>query len=315
MNLIVCKGLALFLICFLSFVELSAQHSPIKITSEKNSNDSYTFYAENSSPLPYVVTINFTALFNLNSGRPLPYSANVSPGRSRLVNLSPTISGQRTSFRYSYRYHSGCLRTNPENIEYLLPYPEGKKAVGGRLSNISDWIGQDPPEDWYSVVFYVDEEQDTEITAIRKGRVIAVRDAENTTSENLLFTTDRNYVTLLHDDCTFARYSTFRENGIYVKEGDYLYPGDPIGMVAGSEYRFGNQIRVMVYYRNDASISFHRGDVDGVHNWKYVKPLFRTAASESELIEVNQEYISIHPEDVITSEMSRRERRRWARHN
>jgi len=122
-------------------------------------------------------------------------------------------------------------------------------------------------------------------------------------------------LTILHDDCTFASYSTFKEDGIYVEEGDYLYPGEPIGLLAGNESRFGKQIRLLIYYRNDEFLTINRENPDGVQRNKYVKPAFRTSEGKSISIERNRKYISIHPEEVIISEMSRRERRNWARNN
>jgi hypothetical protein len=314
MNLKAYSFYLILLIFLLNGSDLYSQQSAVQISSERNSRDGYTFYAQNNSQTPFVVTIDFTRLINLTSSGSLPYSANATRGRSRLLTLNQSMTEQQTSFRYRYRYQSGCLNTEPDrDIEYLLPYPEGTAAKGGQLSYIGRWIEQETPEGWYSLVFYIEEP--TTIHAARKGTVVAVRDGDNTPNSELVFSTNRNFVTIVHDDCTFSRYSTFRDDEIYVNEGDIVYPGDELGMASGDELGFGNQIRLLTYYRNDASISIERSESEGIHSWHYVKPLFRTASAEKVEIERDTEYISLHPAEVITSEMGRREQRRRSRSN
>ncbi|MDZ7757017.1 M23 family metallopeptidase [Rhodohalobacter sp.] len=305
------------IITLLLFITLSsdtfARQSNVKIEVRGNSRDGYTFYANNQSPSPFIVTIDFTTLRNLRASTSLPYSRNVSRGRSRLFNLTKEMDNFQTNYRYRYRTHTGCLNTEPDDIEYLLPYPEGVKARSGELSYVYNRLRKDAPEDWYSIVFYM--EDDSIIHAARKGTVVSIRDGENSKYEGLVFSSNRNYVVVAQDDCTFARYSTFRDDKIFVDIGDTVYPGDPLGEMAGEEFGFGNQIRLLIYYRNDESVTLNREDSEGIHQWHYVKPKFRTSAGKSQIPESGSEYTSIHPEEVITEEMGRRERRRWRRNN
>lgn len=305
------------IITLLLFIILSsdtfARQSNVKIEVQGNSRDGYTFYANNQSPSPFIVTIDFSTLRNLRASTSLPYSRNVSRGRSRLFNLTKEMDNFQTNYRYRYRTHTGCLDTEPDDIEYLLPYPEEVKARAGELSYVYDRIGHDTPDDWYSIVFYMEDE--SIIHASRKGTVISIRDGENSKYEGLVFSSNRNYVVVAQDDCTFARYSIFRDDKIFVDVGDTVYPGDPLGEMAGEEFSFGNQIRLLIHYRNDESVTFKPEDSEGIHNWHYVRPKFRTDTGMSLIPEPGTEYISIHPEDVITEEMGRRERRRWRRSN
>jgi hypothetical protein len=292
---------------------LNAQQRPVHFDVQQNNRGGYTFYAINNTPSPVIVTINFSNLTNLSANHSLPYSSNVLPGRRRFLSLSQSMEGVQSRYRYNFRYHSGCLQTEPEQFEYLLPFPEGKSGRGGLLSYVYERIQMDTPDDWYSLVFHMDEESPTTIHAARKGRVTAIRDGENSQYDGLIFSSNRNYVTVVHDDCTFARYSIFRDDRIFVDIGDTVYPGDALGEMAGDEFGFGNQIRLLISYRNDESVVFNRDDAEGIHQWHYVKPLFRTTQGEFIEIEPGNEYISIHPEAIITEEMGRRERRRWSR--
>ncbi len=306
------SGIILLLLIILS-TEAFARQSNVKIEVQRNSRDGYTFYANNQSPSPFIVTIDFITLRNLRASTALPYSRSVSRGKSRLFNLTKEMDNYQTNYRYRYRTQTGCLDTEPDDIEYLLPYPEDVSARFGELSYVYRRLNQEVPEDWHSIVFYMENE--SIIHAARKGTVVSIRDGENSKYEGLVFSSNRNYVVLAQEDCTFARYSTFRDNKIFVDVGDTVYPGDPLGEMAGEEFGFGNQIRLLIYYRNDESVTLNREDSEGIHNWRYVKPKFRTSSSESVLPESGMEYISIHPEEIITEEMGRRERRRWRRSN
>lgn len=306
------SGIILLLLIILS-TEAFARQSNVKIEVQGNSRDGYTFYANNQSPSPFIVTVGFSTLRNLRASTSLPYSRNVSRGRSRLFNLTKEVDNFQTNYRYRYRLHTGCLNTEPDDIEYLLPYPEGESARFGELSYVYERINHEVPEDWYSIVFYMEDE--SIIHAARKGTVVSIRDGENSKYEGLVYSSNRNYVIVAQNDCTFARYSIFRDDKIFVDVGDTVYPGDPLGEMAGEEFGFGNQIRLLIYYRNDESVTFNREDSEGIHQWHYVKPKFRTNSGESVLPESGLEYISIHPDAVITEEMGRRERRRWRRSN
>jgi hypothetical protein len=294
-------------------LQATAQDRPIEVNYERNNRDGYTFYARNRTPVPIIVTIGFTDLRNLDASEALPYSRNVSGARTRLLTLSKQWSDQQSNFRYSTRYYSGCLNTDPDETEYLLPFKEGTVARASELSYLGEMVNRKAPDDWYSISFRTDHE--TEIHAARKGVVIDVKHGENDPGSNLLYTSNRNTVTVVHDDCTFARYSAFRDNEVYVSEGETVYPGQPLGMMAGDEFELGNQVRMLVYYRNDESVVFNPRDADGISNWRYVKPLFRTTQNRSLHVVNGELYESIHPEEVITSEMSRRERRQWNRNN
>jgi len=301
------------LLLFILSSDTFARQSSVQIEVQGNSRDGYTFYATNQSPTPYIVTVDFSILRNLRASNSLPYSKNVTHGRTRLFNLTREMENYQTNYRYRYRTHIGCLNSEPDDIEYLLPYPEGESARFGELSYVYERINQETPEDWYSIVFHMENE--SIIHAARKGTVISIRDGDNSPYEGLVFSSNRNYVVVAQDDCTFARYSIFRDDKIFVDVGDTVYPGDPLGEMAGEEFGFGNQIRLLIYYRNDESITFNRKDSEGIHQWHYVRPKFRTAAGNSQVPETGDEYISIHPEKVITEEMGRRERRSWRRNN
>ncbi len=301
--------------CFLSisfalffiFNADARQTTPYQITTERDSRGGIQFYANTETPVPLILTIDFTTLRNLDVSVALPYSTNLTCTRTRILILRRQWEDQQINYRYRTRHHSGCLNTYPSEIEYLLPYPEGIQAIGGTSSYVGEMINREAPEGWYSLFFDVPPQ--TDVRAMRRGTVVAVRDGvRRSENANLIYRSDRNFVIVMHSDCTFARYTTFENDHIYVQEGDLIQAGDPIGKIDNR-----HQIQVLVFYRNDESVTIDPRDSQGIQNWHYVKPLFRTTVDHFSEIERGATYKSIHPDEIITSEMSRRERRRWAR--
>ncbi len=306
------RFIILFLTSFLLLEPtlLLSQTQPLKVTYDKNNKGVYTFYAENTEYMPFVIAFDFTQLNNLRASYALPRHINVfGKKNARILKLDPVSNTGRSTFRYTFKYYTGCLDTKPDDIEYLLPLPEGTKTTARLLSYVGRHVGSETPEDWYNLLFLTNGE--VPIHASRKGRVVSIRDDQNFTSEHLLFTSERNYVIVVHDDCTFARYSTFKDGHIDVSIGDLVFPGDVLGLSAGDEYKFGNQVRLYVYYRNDDSILNPVENNDEFKNFFSFKPRFNTENNGSGYLEPNQEYISVHPQDIILSELSRRERKKW----
>lgn len=285
----------------------------VQIDYDRGSDGQYTFNAISTFAAPHVVVLEFTTLTNLNPSRRMPLVTNISGRRTRLLTLNPIVERQRSRFNYTYRYYPGCLNATPDDIEYLLPFEESAVASAGFANYVYRRIGAEEPDGWYSPIFYV--EDGTTIHASRKGTVISVQDVGMESNPERHYSSERNYIRVVHDDCTVARYSVFKNNEIFVEPGDVVFPGDPLGIVAGEDIGFGNQVRLLLYHINDESvIPDENGDTDS-NRWRYVQPKFRTAAGERVSLESGEEYKSIHPEEIVTEEMSRRERRRWNRQN
>lgn len=285
----------------------------VEIDYNRGSDRQITFNAISTFAAPHVVVLEFTTLTNLNPSRRMPLVTNISGRRTRLLTLNPIVEAQRTRFNFTYRYYPGCLEATPDDIEYLLPFEESAIASAGFANYVYRRIGAEEPDGWYSPIFYVEE--GTTIHASRKGTVISVQDVGMESNPERHYSSERNYIRVVHDDCTVARYSVFKNDKIFVEPGDVVFPGDPLGIVAGEDIGFGNQVRLLLYHLNDASvIPDENGETDS-NRWRYVQPKFRTAAGEQVSLESGEEYESVHPEEIITEEMSRRERRRWNRQN
>lgn len=283
----------------------------VTISVERNKDGEPTFHADNKSYTPYVVSVEFFDIRNSLPPSTNPVVRTVKPGRARIVRLEKTgISAGGIGYRYRYNISEGCLDTEPsEDLEYLLPVAEGKQTSVQNLYYLGELIDQKGPEDFYSLTFTA--ENGDEVYAARKGTVIRVVDQHDDNNLDKYFTSEYNYVRVVHDDCTFASYRHLKKGSITVTEGDDVFAGEPIAEVVPREGGEKPQFRLMINYRNP---EYERGNEEEEY-WSYVTPMFRTGNQEMVELKNNQPYLSIHPNDVITQEMGFFERRRWKRRN
>lgn len=304
--------IALFVITSFS-VSALAQNTirEVSISVERNKDDEPTFYADNNSYTPYVVSVEFYNIRNSLPPSPNPVLKTVKPGRARIIRLEKTgISSGGIGYGYQYNISIGCLDTVPDkDIEYVLPVAEGKQTEVGNLYYLGEVINQESPEDFYSLTFSA--ENGDNVYATRKGTVTKIVDMHEDSNLDKYFTSEYNYVQVVHDDCTFANYRHLKKGTITVTEGDQVYAGDPIAKVVPRTESENPQFRMMINYRNP---DYERGNEE-IEYWSYVKPLFRTKNEKRAELKNNQAYISVHPKEVITQEMGWLERRRWNRKN
>lgn len=283
----------------------------VTISVERNKDGEPTFYADNKGYTPYVVSVEFYNIRNSLPPSPNPVLKTVKPGRARIVRLEKTgLSDGGIGYGYRYSINRGCLDTEPSNdIEYLLPVAEGRQTEVRNLYYIGELVDKESPEDFYSLTFSA--ENGDNVYATRKGTVVKVVDIHDDSNLDKYFTSDYNYVQVVHDDCTFASYRHLKKGTITVTEGDEVYAGEPIAKVVPREGTDKPQFRLMINYRNP---DYEKGN-DEVEYWSYVTPLFRTGSEKFVELQNDKPYLAIHPNDVITQEMGWFERRRWKRRN
>lgn len=287
---------------------------PVEITYERNKKGEVEFFATNRSTVPYVLSITFTDLENTLPPNPNPYLFTSRRGRERILTLNKYgMSNGNIGFGYKFTYTEGCHDTEPdEEIEYLIPVHDGKTTRVIPISYAGTIINQKAPEGFYALGFSAGKNDS--VFASRRGTVIEVVDKFNITEEQEkgeavpFYIADRNFITVIHEDCTIATYKWLEKGSPMVKEGDFVEAGDPLARVSS---RGGNQGEGVLF-----SLMYKKFQYQGIRitgEWEYAYPLFRTETGEMIKLESDKEYLSVHPEEVITQEMSRREKRRWRR--
>lgn len=282
---------------------------PVVIVVEYNKDGEPTFYAKNSSLTPYTVSLNFSSVSNTMPPSPNPYKKTARFGRTRLLELGKSgISDSYVRFQYTYSYTVGCMDTEPDELEYLLPVAKGKTTEVFGLSHIGELFDKEAPDDFYALGFKA-EEGDT-VYATRSGFITTVENEHDDSETENYFTSNYNYVQVVHEDCTFGSYSHLKKDGILVEEGIKVTAGDPIGVVASKQDSSEVGFRFTLAYKND---DYTRGSDDPY--WSYATPLFRTSVEKNAQLKPDHIYRAVHPVNIITQEMGWLERRRWKKRN
>jgi len=213
---------------------------------------------------------------------------------------------------YRHTYIRGVY--NPkvdEDYVYTLPFKKGKMISARETSNLSNkYFSAELPQNWKSFVFKT-KETDT-VVAARKGIVIKVEKGyKMDTISN--FTSKTNYVIIEHKDGTIARYSGFSKNGVFVREGQKVYPQSFLG-VFNSKNKKGNTslIHFNVSYLTNIKIdeNLKKKLKDKKSRSTFLNPNFLTTDGILKLKNKQQYTVDI-TEDIFLSEFTRREKKKY----
>lgn len=283
----------------------------IEVKYEQDRQGNYNFSCTNKAYCNYILEINFTTLDNAKPDHVLPYRAVVTPGSNKLFKLSKENANNPVQFKYKISYFKGCL--NPQvntDFTYLLPITPGKEAQAYELQNIAKPIAPDPsaarglpqatpgPESWYSIRLKM-KPGDT-LYAARRGMVTEMDVSSNLNDSGVASAGTENYIEIVHGDCSFGHYGILRKNSSFVRPGQFVEAGEPIGLVGGDKYGRGSEVRF--------SVSYNPGQ-DG--SWAYVPLKFWTKKNGKGMLKHGGTYISEFPESIITREMSKAELKKW----
>jgi len=273
-------------------------------------NGEMVFVAVNHGLCEFELEINFSVLTYYQPSSVRNYQRTVAPGQTQLFTLKPQPERGAPRFQYSYRYTKG--KADPKvnyDVEYLLPVAPGKKTQAREVKYLGETLGNRKYKDFFVLAFSM-EAGDT-VFAARKGQVSDTHDQAKPNGKKLLYAKDKNYVEVYHKDGTFGVYELFKNNGIFVKPGQKIEAGEPLGIIGATNYMSGSHLRFSVFYSHIEEVVVPGSDEKETHYWKFVPTPFRTAQHTKKILNPNAYYTAIHPTALITQEMSRREIKRW----
>lgn len=213
----------------------------IQVTSTQDSKGNYVFSCTNNDYCTYILYLNFPTLTNAKSDHALPYEAEVKPGVNKLLTISPVDPSQDIKFNYKTSSRKGCLHpvVNASFI-YLLPIRPGLETQAYKIVNSRS------ADSGYAVRLRANI-GDT-IYAARRG-VVTVVDVSNTENDAGANSTNGwNRVEIAQADCSFAEYGVLKKDGAFVRPGQVVEAGTPIGLVGGDRYGRGSDVRFSVSY-------------------------------------------------------------------
>jgi hypothetical protein len=279
----------------------------------KNNRGEYEFFCDNRSFSDYTVEINFSEFINLQGNVAFPARIEVPPGINKpLFILRKSILGSASHFQYRHKSWKGCPSPKIDTgFAYLLPIAPGKAARVSELNSLAEEYGNEaPPKDWYSLSMHV-QAGDT-VYAARRGRVTNTREHADLQDSGYSYSSEDNYIEIEHNDCTFGKYSVFRDDAIFVHPGDWVEAGQPMGIAGGDKYASGPQVRFSVFYHLEQDVLDKDGNSTGkTRHWAYVPLYFWTKDNGKMRLISRSTYIADHPDDLVTQEMSKREAKKW----
>ncbi len=233
-------AVALTVVVVVSGFKLMQENS---VTIDKREiKNGVALYASNTNYYP--VTIELEAdLTNMTSSENNPL-VTVLKGRSEEKIAELKVKDLKSSWemKYSYIFYQGSIfAKHNDKMGYRLPFKIGEQhsldqGYNGNFSHSG--------ESRYSLDFNMKE--GTEVYSSRAGIVVETEERYSKGGSDKSFLDKANYVTILHDDGTFAQYSHLRKNGVSVRIGQKIKAGERIGYSGATGYVTGPHLHFTV---------------------------------------------------------------------
>ena len=234
-----CATLTLLALSLVAFT--SSQTDSVIIKKIENENG-VVLIGVNSNHYPVTIELDIK-LVNMISSKRTPLTT-VVPAKSELELLELEIDDKKSSsgWEYNFKYYQGSIHAkHNDKVAYRLPYKIGEQY---RLDQGYNGKFSHQGESRYSLDFNMDE--GTEIYSSRAGIVVEIEERYTNGGKQESFKDKSNYVTILHDDGTFAQYAHLRKNGVTVDLGRKVKAGERIGYSGATGYVTGPHLHFTV---------------------------------------------------------------------
>lgn len=286
------KKSCLLLLAIVLLQTASFSQRIISVSYSLDKQGRYIFTCNNKDVCNYILHVEFTTMDNAKADHALPYEAEVRPGINTLFTLSPldTKSDVKLNFKSSFR--KGCIKPVVNaGFVYLLPITPGQETQAYRIPNARGASASPGGQDsGYSVRLRA-KMGDT-IYAARRGIVTAVDVSNSENDAGATTTTSWNFVEIVHGDCSFANYGILKKNSAFVKPGQTVEAGTPIGLVGGDSYGRGSEVRF--------SVSYYPGLIN-----TQIPLLFWTKDNGKGPLRHGAIYVSEFPKAILTQELAK----------
>jgi len=291
------KKMALMLVSILSLFTIQLKAQDIEIKSDLDDKGEYSFKAINHSQRPYFVVMDFKGLVGTCSDTPGSVH-RVDSGEEQLCTVKPN-QGSTPFTSYSYRYFTSDPSAKiDQEYPYLIPVKNGTSTEVFHVTNISTVIGKKAPATWFCMGF--DTNPGDTIYASRGGIVVENKTSIEEKNRDFWYSRDYNYVIILHDDGTVARYSQLENDQVFPKIGDRIIPSQPIGIVFPGNSQNRSHFYFLVYHEN---LKTNEPD--------FALTKFCVSSVTPEILLPDNKYVAKHFPEVITKEMSRKRKKKY----
>ncbi len=286
------KQVFFFLSIVLGWTASNAQRV-VDVSYTVDNQGRYIFTCNNKGYCTYILQLDFTTLVNAKADHALPYEAEVKPGVNKLLVLSPLNKTEDTKVNFKTSYRKGCMSPAVNTgFVYLLPVTPGLETQAYVIPNAKG-AGSIPGGQDSGYAVRLRAKMGDTIYAARRGVVTAV-DVSNTENDAGATTTSNwNYVEISQGDCSFAQYGVLRKDAAFVKPGQTVEAGTPIGLVGGDRYGRGSDVRFSVSY------------YPGVNNTQ-IPLLFWTKGNGKGPLRQGATYLSEFPKTLLMQELPKK---------
>lgn len=205
----------------------------------------YIIYAENKEPFPISVELNFSTK---NLRTTIDSSVFSIPPFTNKVLTKLLIDDftKSYSFKFGYKAYIGNigLVQYDTNFIYHLPFTRGNSYKLHQGYNGSFSHQNENAIDFTMPI-------GSEVVAARAGTVIQVVDNNNENCLNKSCMDFNNYITILHEDGTYAKYVHLDYKGAKVKIGDNVKQDDIIALSGNTGFSSGPHLHFEVNLPSD----------------------------------------------------------------
>lgn len=273
----------------------------VRVYTESDGKGGYKILAEKKKPGSVTIEVSFTELtgYRLSGSNPLVQTVNGS--NENIGTLTRETNGFSANFRYTYKTYTGRNLSKADTLyPYLMPVKAGDPVVTSGSYYIGDVVGKQS-NNYYAIGFIFP--MDDTVYAARAGTVISTTLAETSKGEQELYNSkSRTTLLIEQEDGTLARYNFVHPVRSTLEPGDFVVPGQPIAVFSGSLN--SNTLLFSVSYLD---VKFT--DDNGSH-YKMIRPKFHTETNPSELLLPGMKYTSVHPYELITRELSNKQKKK-----
>jgi len=235
-----CMKTILFLLIFLT-TALIQDNSSVNVYRIETET-SIEIYAENSNIYP--VTVEYMVDYkNLKPNRELPLVQVLqSNSEQKLMVFEYSNLSEGWDYSSRYRYYMGDISVRHyDSFAYRLPFPIGEEYLltqgfNGAFSH----QGELP----HALDFAMPE--GTPIYAARHGKVVMMEEGNSKGGPTAEFMEYANFITVMHDDGTFADYSHLKHRGVNVRVGQNVRTGQLIGYSGATGFATGPHLHFVV---------------------------------------------------------------------
>ncbi|MCE7990597.1 MAG: M23 family metallopeptidase [Roseivirga sp.] len=166
----------------------------------------------------------------------------VPPGSKRYQLTELVIPQNRSwSYNYSFTYYMGDVTSeHNDSYAYRLPFEEGK-----RFKVAQGYNGKSSHQGENALDFNLPA--DEVIMAARPGTVVRLKEDSNRGCPSKSCAKLGNFVTIMHEDGSFADYYHLKQNGVLVELGTNVKAGEPLGLTGNTGWATGYHLHFIVY--------------------------------------------------------------------